>query len=81
MADTQAGRLMQHTDKAMSDFMALTEGLHLPTANPPLNLLVVQDLLRGARGRFASSEEPVHYPELFVAAHREAGAGLDRTEL
>jgi hypothetical protein len=49
MADTQSARLLQHTDKAMSDFMALTEGLHVPTANPPLNLLVVQDLLRGAR--------------------------------
>ncbi|MGB7730950.1 MAG: ATP-binding protein [Candidatus Acidiferrum sp.] len=31
-----------------------------------------EELLRGARGRFASSEEPVHFPELFVAAHREA---------
>ncbi|MGB2635179.1 MAG: sigma-54 dependent transcriptional regulator [Candidatus Acidiferrum sp.] len=43
MADTQSGRLMQHADKAMSDFMALTEGLHLATVNPPLNLLVVDD--------------------------------------
>ncbi|MGB7730949.1 MAG: sigma-54 dependent transcriptional regulator [Candidatus Acidiferrum sp.] len=43
MADTQSGRLMQHAGKAMSDFMALTEGLHLPTLNPPLNLLVVDD--------------------------------------
>lgn len=34
---------MQHTDKAIADFMALTERLHPKTANPPLNLLVVDD--------------------------------------
>lgn len=29
-------------------------------------------LLRGARGRFASSQEPVNIPDLFLPAHREA---------
>ena len=43
MADTRSGRPMQHTDKAMADLMATTDGLHLPTINPPLNLLVVDD--------------------------------------
>ena len=43
MADTQAGRFIHPTTKSSAEFMALTEGLTLPSANPPLNLLVVDD--------------------------------------
>jgi DNA-binding NtrC family response regulator len=43
MADLQAGRFIQPTIDNTAEFMALTDGVARPNANPPLSLLVVDD--------------------------------------
>jgi DNA-binding NtrC family response regulator len=43
MADAQAGRFIHPTTKSTAEFMALTDGLTIPGANAPLQLLVVDD--------------------------------------